>query len=72
MACPQCGHEFTQDHTGDAGCNECREFARIMDSIDRYNQMDPEEVECDEYQALLSRYEELRERGHGPQHYEEV
>lgn len=45
------------------------ELARIMDSIDRYDRMDPEEVEPDEYGRLFKRYDELRRAGYGPQPY---
>ncbi|MDE2095797.1 MAG: hypothetical protein KGL39_00960 [Patescibacteria group bacterium] len=48
------------------------ELRRIMDSIDRYNQADPEEVDSDEYERLLNRYEELRCAGYGPQPYRKI
>jgi Asp-tRNA(Asn)/Glu-tRNA(Gln) amidotransferase C subunit len=48
---------------------EEEEFERILDSIERYGQMDPDDVEEDEYARLLARYDELRRKGHGPQPY---
>lgn len=44
-----------------------KELLRIMESINRYEHADPEEIDSEEYQAVLQRYEELRRQGYGPQ-----
>lgn len=46
---------------------EQEEFDRLMESIERYEQIDAEEIEPDEYEAVLLRYVELRRKGYGPQ-----
>lgn len=43
---------------------EEQEYYRIVDSIERYDQMDPDEIEPDKYEWLMQRQEELRKKGH--------
>jgi Asp-tRNA(Asn)/Glu-tRNA(Gln) amidotransferase C subunit len=47
--------------------NEAEEFERIMQSLERYQQMDEDEIDPDEYEQVYNRWAELRRAGHGPQ-----
>jgi predicted RNA-binding Zn-ribbon protein involved in translation (DUF1610 family) len=69
--CDKCGLGLATAQTT-ATCPRCAdEVARLLDSIHRYEQVDAEEVDQDEYGRVLERYRELRRAGHGPQPYEE-
>lgn len=66
--CACCASKLAPEYSAE-NARQCEEFERVMRSIDRYEHAPVEEVDEDEYQQLLKRYEELRHAGHGPQPY---